>query len=98
MDYKQFLSAINQIAEEKGIQKDKVVETIEMAIAAAYKKDFGEKGQILKAKLDMETGKIGISQIKIVVDESMLKEEELEGEETAGMEERGATEIEWEDL
>lgn len=98
MDYKQFLSAINQIAEEKGIQKDKVVETIEMAIAAAYKKDFGEKGQILKAKLDMETGKIGISQIKIVVDESMLKEEEPEGEEVAVMEEREAPEAEGEEV
>lgn len=83
MDYKQFLSAINQISEEKGIQKDKVVETIEMAIAAAYKKDFGERGQIVRAKLDMETGKIAMFQIKIVVDESMLKKEEdiEEGEE-----------------
>ena len=78
MDYKQFLLAINQISEEKGIQKDKVVETIEMAIAAAYKKDFGERGQIVRAKLDMETGKIAMSQIKIAVDESMLKKEEAE--------------------
>lgn len=83
MDYKQFLSAINQISEEKGIQKDKVVETIEMAIAAAYKKDFGERGQIVRAKLDMETGKIAMFQIKIVIDDSMLKKEEEieEGEE-----------------
>ncbi|KKQ43752.1 MAG: Transcription termination factor nusa [Parcubacteria group bacterium GW2011_GWC1_38_17] len=81
MDYKQFLSAINQISEEKGIQKDKVIETIEMAIAAAYKKDFGERGQIIKAKLDMETGKIAMSQVKIVVDESMLKKEDTEIEE-----------------
>lgn len=82
LDYKQFLSAINQISEEKGIPKEKVVETIEMAIAAAYKKDFGERGQIVRAKLDMETGKMAMSQIKIVVDESMLKkEEEIEGEE-----------------
>lgn len=81
LDYKQFLSAINQISEEKGIPKDKVVETIEMAIAAAYKKDFGERGQIVRAKLDLETGKMAMSQIKIVVDESMLKKEEEEGEE-----------------
>lgn len=78
MDYKQFLLAINQISEEKGIQKDKVVETIEMAIAAAYKKDFGERGQIIRAKLDMETGKIAMFQIKIVVDDSMLRKEEAE--------------------
>lgn len=81
MDYKQFLLAINQIAEEKGIAKDKVIETIEMAISAAYKKDFGEKGQIIRAKMDLETGKIAMSQVKIVVDESMLKkEDEIEEE------------------
>lgn len=81
LDYKQFLLAINQISEEKGISKDIVVQTIEMAIAAAYKKDFGERGQIIKAKLDLETGQIAMFQIKIAVDESMLKKEIAEGEE-----------------
>ena len=36
MDTKQFISAIKQIAEEKGIPEDSVIETIEAAIAAAY--------------------------------------------------------------
>ena len=76
MDIKQFLSALNQIADTKGIPKDKVIETIEMAIAAAYKKDYGEKGQIIKAKLDMKTGATQIFQVKTVVDESMIKTEE----------------------
>ena len=40
MDVKNFTSAIAQIAEEKGISPDKVIETIEMAIAAAYKKEI----------------------------------------------------------
>ncbi|MBI2057725.1 MAG: hypothetical protein HYT63_01950, partial [Candidatus Yanofskybacteria bacterium] len=68
LDTKQFLSAIQQIAEEKGISKDKIVETIQLAIAAAYKKDYGEKGQIIRAKLDPETGDIGITQIKYVIE------------------------------
>lgn len=83
MDTKQFLSSINQIIEEKGIPKEKVIETIELAIAAAYKKDYGEKGQIIRAKLDPVTGEVAMSQIKIVVDETMLKnpdEEEAEEE------------------
>lgn len=74
MDVKQFSSAISQICEEKGIDREKVLETIEMAIAAAYKKDYGKKGQIIRAKFNEETGEIKISQIKIVVDEDMLKE------------------------
>lgn len=68
LDTKQFISAIKQIAEEKGIPEDKVVETIEAAIAAAYKKDYGEKGQIIKAKLNQETGDVKITQIKYVVE------------------------------
>lgn len=67
LDTKQFISSIKQIAEEKGIPEDKVVETIEAAIAAAYKKDYGEKGQIIKAKLNQETGDVKITQIKYVV-------------------------------
>ncbi|MBI2450935.1 MAG: transcription termination/antitermination protein NusA [Parcubacteria group bacterium] len=81
IDQKQFLSAIAQIAEEKGIKSEQVIATIELAIAAAYKKEYGEKQQIIRAKLDPETGKVKFSQIKIVLDESMIKkEEEIEQE------------------
>jgi len=79
MDLKNFASAIAQIAEEKGIPKDQVIEIIETAIAAAYKKDYGEKGQIIKAKLDSESGQVKFWQIKLVVDEKTIySEEELE--------------------
>lgn len=88
IDLKNFNQTIQQIAEEKGIPKEKVVETIEMALAAAYKRDYGKKGQIIRAKFDPESGKINITQIKIVVDESMLKsEEEIAAEEKAREEE-----------
>jgi N utilization substance protein A len=79
MDIKEFTSAIAQIAEEKGIPFVRVIETIEMAIAAAYKKDYGEKGQVIRAKLDAESGEVKFWQVKLVVDESMIfSEEELE--------------------
>jgi transcription termination/antitermination protein NusA len=79
MDIKNFISSISQIAEEKGIPTEKVIETVEMAIAAAYKKDYGKKGQIIKAKLDPETGQSKFWQVKTVVDEKMLyNEEDLE--------------------
>ena len=76
MDIKNFHSAISQIAEEKGISAEKVLETIEMAIAAAYKKDYGKKGQIIKAKLDSQTGSVKFWQVKQVVTEDMLYTEE----------------------
>lgn len=76
MDIKNFTSAISQIAEEKGIPYEKVIETIETAIASAYKKDYGEKGQIIKAKLDPESGEVKFWQVKLVINESMIYSEE----------------------
>lgn len=67
-DMKQFASAIKQISEEKGIAEANVMETIEAAIAAAYKRDYGKKGQIVKAKLNPETGKLEMTQIFYVVE------------------------------
>lgn len=79
MELKNFTSAIAQIAEEKGIPEKKVIEIIESAIAAAYKKEYGEKGQKISAKLDSKSGKVKFWQIKQVVDEKMLwSEQELE--------------------
>jgi len=55
------------------------MESIETALAAAYKKEYGEKSQIIKAKLDPKTGKAEFWQVKIVVDNSMIfSAEELE--------------------
>ena len=67
-DIKEFTSAIKQISEEKGISESSVLETIEAAIAAAYKRDYGKKGQVVRAKLDQETGKLEITQIHYVVE------------------------------
>ncbi|MCK4781822.1 transcription termination/antitermination protein NusA [Candidatus Parcubacteria bacterium] len=79
MDLKIFTSTIAQIAEEKGISSKKVLETIETALAAAYKKEYGERGQIIKAKLNSKTGKAEFWQVKLVVDKKMIySDEELE--------------------
>jgi len=79
MNLKQFGSEIAQISEEKGISAEKVIESIEVAIAAAYKKDYGKKGQIIKAKLDSGAGGLRFWQVKTVVDKNMIySEEELE--------------------
>jgi len=76
IDLKTFLSAMSQVEEEKGISREKIIETIELALAAAYKKDYGERGQIVRAKMDTESGSFKLWQEKLVVDESMLKSED----------------------
>ena len=68
IDIKQFISAIKQIAEEKGIPQENVLETVEAALAAAYKRDYGKKGQIIKVKLNPETGTMDITQTHYVVE------------------------------
>lgn len=76
MDLKSFTSAIQQIADEKGIPREKILETIEMALAAAYKRDYGKRGQIIRAKLNPETGGVAMTQVKTVVDITMIMSEE----------------------
>jgi len=66
----QFGSAIAQICEEKGISKDKVVEAIESALSAAYKKDYGRKGQHIRAEFNEITGVADFYLVKEVVDET----------------------------
>ena len=63
-----FGSAISALCEEKGISKEKVLETVEAALAAAYKKDYGKKGQNIRAEFDELTGKTKFFLVKEVVD------------------------------
>lgn len=74
-DLKTINAALAQLEEERGIPREKVLEAIEMALAAAYKKEYGKKGQIVRATFDIGSGKTEFSQVRIVVDESMLKDE-----------------------
>jgi len=79
MDIKNFKSALSQIAEERGISVEKIIESIDAAIATAYKKDYGQKGQKIKAKFNPVSGDANFWQVKLVVNEDMLyTDEEIE--------------------
>ena len=54
MDISEFLSAIKLIAEDKGLTEDAVMEAVESALAAAYRKDYGKPGQSIKVKINPE--------------------------------------------
>jgi N utilization substance protein A len=82
MDLKVILQTAEQIARDKGIEVGKVYEAIEGALAAAYKKEEGEKSAIIRAKLDPETGNVDFVRVKEVVDETMVRMVG-EGEDTA---------------
>lgn len=64
-----FLDAINQIAEEKNLPLEVILETVEHALAAAYRKDYGDKDQEVRVQLDPKTGEPKVLVTKEVVDE-----------------------------
>jgi transcription termination/antitermination protein NusA len=75
---KNFLEAVSQLAEEKKIDRKVVLETIETALAAAFRKDYGDPDQNVKVELDAESGDFKVYDEKTVVkelDEEMAKRE-----------------------
>ena len=78
---KQFADAVKQIAEEKNIPKEKVIETIEAALAAAFRKDFGEKDQNIKVEFNPDTGQAKVFDAKTVISDKEYKELVKEKEE-----------------
>lgn len=88
MDLKTFTSAVMEIAEERGIPQEKVIEVIEAALASAYKKEYGKKREKYDAELNPKTGEVKFFQLKQAVSEDeILSEKEIEeikkGEKTA---------------
>ena len=83
MDLKTIKSALEQLEEERKISKKELIDVIEQALAAAYKKEYGKKGQIVRTHFDPDSGEITFEQVKIVVDESTVRmvEEGVEEEE-----------------
>ncbi|MFH0988249.1 MAG: transcription termination factor NusA [Parcubacteria group bacterium] len=80
MDNLSIKPIIKQICAEKGLSEESVMETINSAIAAAYRKDFADKTQNIAAEFNLDTGKITIYDVKEVVED--LTPEELEAIET----------------
>jgi len=74
---KEVLQAIRAICEEKHIPVEAVLSTIEQALAAAYRKDFGNKMQNLHVKFNPETMEIRVSDVKTVVEDQELEEEDI---------------------
>jgi transcription termination/antitermination protein NusA len=85
-DLKVIHSVLDQMEDERGVSREKMIDAIEQALATAYKKEFGKRGQIVRAKFDLTTGATTFDQIKIVVDETMVRMEEIPEEELKRLE------------
>ena len=68
MDPVAFIKAVKDITAEKGISEDVVFDAMELALATAYKKNFGSKTNV-KVNIDRNTGEIKVMSYYVVVDE-----------------------------
>jgi N utilization substance protein A len=80
LDIKALKVALEQLETEKKISHEKVVDAVEKSLAAAYQKEYGKRGQIVRCQINFETGETNFEQVKIVVDESTVRMP-VEGEE-----------------
>lgn len=91
-------AAIKQICEEKKIPYDAVIETIEAALAVAYRKDFGQKNENIKVEFDPENASARVFDVKKVVtdefyDEAMKALEEAKAAAEAAEAAKAAAEL-----
>ena len=86
-DQRIFLEALDELEKEKGIKKAELLEAIETAILAAYKKNYGEK-ENAEVKINKETGEVKIYSRKEVVEEVENPEYEISLEDAKDLKKR----------
>ncbi|MES2014388.1 MAG: transcription termination factor NusA [Patescibacteria group bacterium] len=79
-DLKTINLVIDQLSEERGIPREKMLEAIEGALATAYKREYGKRDQIVRAHFDITNGGVNFYQVKVVVDPSEVR---MDGDETS---------------
>src|SRR3990167_3208367 len=69
MDFKQLAAAIRVIAEEKNLPEEQVQEIVEQALAAAWRRDFGEREQEVRVTMNLNTGEVTAYVTKEIAEE-----------------------------
>ncbi len=77
-DLKTLNSALEELQTERGISRESVIEALATALAAAYRREYGKRGQIVRAAFNPENGDTEFRQAKIVVDETLVRKEDEE--------------------
>lgn len=68
LDMKQLAVAIRTIAEEKNLPEDAVKGVVEQALAAAYRRDYGDREQEVRVEMNLNTGDIDVYVTKEIVE------------------------------
>lgn len=77
MQVTEFLSAIKMLSDEKGLSEEVILEAVESALAAAYRKDYGKPGQVIKVKINTTANKMKVTRSYTVIenDEEVVNSE-----------------------
>ena len=70
LDMKQLATAIRTIAEEKNLPEDSVKEVVEQALAAAYRRDYGDREQEIRVEMNLNTGDVDAYVTKDIVEKA----------------------------
>lgn len=73
LDIKALKVALEQLEQEKKISHEKIVDAVEKSLAAAYQKEYGKRGQIVRCRINFDTGETDFEQVKIVADETTVR-------------------------
>ena len=68
LDFKQLAVAIKAIAEEKNLPESTVQEVVEQALAAAYRRDYGDREQEIRVSMNLNTGDVDAYVTKEIVE------------------------------
>jgi len=68
LDMKQLALAIRTIAEEKNLPEDVVQDAVEQALAAAYRRDYGDREQEIRVTMNINTGDVDAYITKEIVE------------------------------
>jgi N utilization substance protein A len=68
LDMKQLAAAIRTLAEEKNLPEATVQEVVEQALAAAYRRDYGDREQEIRIAMNLNTGDVDAYVTKEIVE------------------------------
>ena len=76
MENKEFFAALTDLVREKGISEEAFIETLQNALASAYKKQF-DGGADISVELNPELGTISFKAFRYIVEEVTDKDKEI---------------------
>ena len=68
LDLKQMVAMVDIISEEKNLPKETVIDVIQQAIAAAWRKDNGDKDMDVRCELDLNSGEADVYVVREVIE------------------------------